>query len=139
MSSIKYTIVDDYIDFVYLEPSLGWRDNNVDRSDRTSRDRRDRDMFVEKDQPHREIKDIRERPDSGRGRDFQNRVSNKPLSSSLAPSDKISLRPGSSLSKSQNLSLKPSSPHQLPKSARSNNFVTSESVREPPIFTKPVS
>ncbi|KAF6029164.1 EIF4G2 [Bugula neritina] len=119
------------------EPSLGWRDNNVDRSDRTSRDRRDRDMFVEKDQPHREIKDIRERPDSGRGRDFQNRVSNKPLSSSLAPSDKISLRPGSSLSKSQNLSLKPSSPHQLPKSARSNNFVTSESVREPPIFTKP--
>ena len=71
---------------------------------------------------------------TGRSRDFQPRYGPPKILSSISGGDKLSLRPGASLRPS----FKPSSPHHLPKSARSN-YSTAEPVRESPIFTKPVS
>lgn len=70
-----------------------------------------------------------------RGRDFQPRYATKGLPS-MSGGDKLSLRPGANIY--QRTSFKPSSPHQLPKSARSTNTSQEAAARPTPIFTQPV-
>ncbi|XP_067934245.1 eukaryotic translation initiation factor 4 gamma 2-like [Watersipora subatra] len=111
----------------YSRPDAGWSDG-IDKEKADWEGYRDREQM-------RELG--REKPDygsigAGKSRDTQSRYNNKSLS--LTAGDKLSLRPGASLRPS----FKPSSPHHLPKSARSNNSFSSEPVmREPRIYTKP--
>jgi len=95
-----------------------------DMSPYQQRDQRDRNM------QHRDLP----RDNGGRNRDYQPRLTSKSLAS--MSSEKLSFRPGSALS--QRPKFQPSSPHQLPKSARSTNNYTQD-VRETPIFTKPAT